>query len=180
MSLLVLEDLRYSPFEGSVDPSLPIGYWQCSVNSIGDGSMGDHILGHTLVPSAQADPSLWSLEQIGYQRDAADAFVVMLEIDGQDNPNDPATPITSSFELGALDTPPSARQAPVGRDLAFLPYFIGPSAGREASRALVIFLVVTNVINVAFRTMLRGYRWGGRALSTPTGPRVPPGGVFRG
>jgi len=179
LTIVAQSDIRYQPFSGSTDPSLPIGYWQCSVNGIGDASAGLSILRHTLVPSGQADPSLWSLEQLGLQHDAATDVTKQIEVSNVHNPNDPATPITVTFQF-THEGGQNSRSGLFPAVGDFLPYFIGRSAGREANAQLFFDIVVTNVDGVAFRSMLFGYRWGGRAYDTPTGPRAPAGGIFRG
>jgi len=178
MAVSASDSVRYQPFEGSEDPSLPIGYWQCDIDSTGDASGGVHSLSHVLVPSGQPDPSLWSLEQVALQHDAVTQLSFILVFTNQHNPNDPTTPITSTLINTTQAVGLDGRIGLQGRFGASIPYFIGRSAGREASAALTIRLAVTNTDGIAFRSHLFGYRWGGRAFFTPTGPRVPPGSVF--
>jgi len=177
MSLQLTEHVRFQPFEGSEDPSLPIRYWQCSVNSTGDATGGVHTLSHALVPPGQPDPSLWSVEQVGFQHDATTTLSVLFTVINMLNRNDPSTPITVTVIMQGLSGL-NGRVGPDGRAQTFLPFFVGSAAGREAAAGLSVHLVIANTNAVAFRSALWGYRWGGRAFYTPTGPRKPIGGVF--
>lgn len=178
MSIANAENARHMPFEGTLDPSLPIGMWQCGVQVTGDGSGGVRILNVNLSQAGDQNDSLYSLEQVLDQSDsvtANDRQIFVANAHSLVNALVPLTMTISAAGVAGID----ARQGWAGRDVgAWLPWFIGRPPPPALGLQLFIALEADNENLVAYRALLWGYRWGPRAFATPSGPVRPLGSVF--
>ena len=178
MTIGVSQRVRHVPFQGADDPSLPIGIWQGDVESTGDASGGANTVDFVFSNSGEEDDSFYSLEQFGEQHDVVTSQVRQVIFNNQHNYRAPQTPITSTI-MGDGGTGILGRTSWQGKDLGWLPYFLGTSPPAQAAVQLFLRFATNNVTTVAYRVHAWGYRWGPRAFGTPTGPRRPPGSVFR-
>jgi len=168
---------RHYPFSNQLDPALPTGVWQADVISPGDASGGSNTADVLFSEAGVFDDGFYSLEQIADQDDDSTARIRQLVFANQQNVTDPATPITSLLQGAGLGGTANT-SGWQGRDLAFLPYFIG--AGPIAATGLQLFVRfrTINVDTVTYRIHAWGYRWGPGAWSSPTGPRRPANSIF--
>lgn len=168
---------RHLPFDGSSDPSLPTGIWQADVEVTGDASGGTISADVLLQGSGEPEDTFYSLEQWLDQHDTAGGTTRVLRFLNQHNYRDPATPISSSHQ-GAGAGGSGTATGWQGRDIYPQRYFVGRAAPPSVAVQLFIRFETTNTLNIAYRIHAWGYKWSGRAIATPMGPRRPPFGVF--
>jgi len=179
MTIGVSARARHMPFRGPDDVSMPSGMWVADVEVTGDASGGEMVLNVILTESAQADESFYSLEQFAYQTDQDSGLLSTFSAFNMRNYADPASPRSMTYNTGPGINGEAGRHGPLPRDTGGLtPLFLGQGPGVNVAAQLFIGLTTTNTLAVAFRTHLWGYRWGGQAMDTPTGPRRPLGSVF--
>lgn len=176
MTITISQFVRNWPFRGNTDPSLPNAIWQGVTEVQGDASGG--IMGADTILS-QNDGivgGLFSLEQLGFQMDQDTGLNATMFFANQHNPFDPATSITTTVMLPQANGAGDGRTGAVGKDLGWLPYFIGQAPPTTAQ--LFIRIQVPNTNGITLRSFIWGYRWDPSAFDTPTGPRRPANGVF--
>lgn len=175
MTVTVNVRARFQPFRGSDDPSLPTGYWHASPRVTGDASGGSQIAQVSLVRIDQADDSLWSLEALSAFYTRTTGQSAHIRVPNADNPNVPGQPHSLAFTTNLVQ---GANLGMIeGRDLAFLPLYIGKRAFPLAA-ALFLEFETFNINTETLDVTMYGYQWSARSLDTPTGPRRPLGSVF--
>lgn len=165
------------PLGGSEDPSLPTTIWTGDVESTGDASGGTNSVNIILSDPLDPDDAFWSLEQFGVQHDSVNAVKYIFQAVNQRNYRPGGTPITSTI-MALSNAGTTALTGWVGRDLGWLPYFCGQGSLEGSAAQLFLNWSTENTLAAAFRLHCWGYRWGPRAVDTPTGPRRPLGSVF--
>jgi len=161
----------------SGDPALPNAWWSADVEATGDASGGENTLDVIFSEAGSADDQLWSVEQFADQHDIITSLDRLFIPSNQRNLLNPGTPITSTVK-GVSGGGILARTGWEGRDLMFLPYFMGGPPGARTGLRLFARWVVLNTNFVAYRVHAWGYRWGSQAYAAPGGPRRPIGSVF--
>ncbi len=168
---------RHLPFRGSSNPSLPIGMWEADAEVTGDASGGDMGVSCVLTEAGQVDDDYYSLESMEFQVDQDTAINVTSHVANMRNLANPAAPRTMAIALGVASGI-GGRFGPRGSEFSFLPWFFGQGPAVGTGLQLFVKIATVNTLNLAMRGRFWGYRWGARAMDTPTGPVRPPGSVF--
>lgn len=162
-------------WQTGVDPGLPEGVWRAFGRVTGDATGGTQLLQLDFQKSTQPlSARMWSLEMIAAATSVAVSnFGVSAtnlgEVLGQ-------APFTGTGYSLSMVNSGGAGETIQGRDLAFLPWFLG--APRQKGVAAGLALFVGNALALTLDVWLRGFVWGPRSQTVNGGPRRPVGSVF--
>ena len=175
MALTELFDIARQPWGGHRDPALPIATWVASASSLGDASGGAHTVEVTFQRTGQVlTRNMFSLEQVAIQHQNSleeDIHLTTQNMGG--------TSGAWGRMVSILDATIDANTTMIlARDAAgIVPAFLGSPLTNEVDA--ILRFAVTNANNVLSVFRFEGYIWGTRSVSTPGGPRVPVGGLYR-
>jgi len=174
MSIIQVIDPDFEFWQTGIDPGQPEAVWRSSGRVTGDATGGFQALQLDFQKATEPlSARMWSLESIAARFDgSADALEVSATNLGEVLNAAPNT--GSGFAVQFL--PSGIDEHLVGRDLAFLPWFLG--APRQRATAAGMFFAINNVLGVILDIWVRGYVWGPRSQTIQGGPRRPVGSVF--
>jgi len=176
MSVVADAVVRYYPFPGFEDPSLPAGSWAGVVVILGDASGGTRIGNLDFAPSGQAISSrMFSMEQVAISDEdnsAGNATINSIAMGKAGDIN-----FDSFFATVAMIGGPTFGTVDA-RDLeAFKGVFLGRQNRNSVATSLRITKANSDGDNLIFQA--EGYWWDSRSLNVRGGPSRPARGMYR-
>ncbi len=173
MSVLAAQPVEFQRFSGWSDPRYPEGYWWGSVTGTGDGTGGSNNLAINFTqPAGSRSSKMFDLEQLAIHSGDTTALVGRLELANSEGPSNAGLRGILAVELQAFVDGSGLS----GRDLTFLPLFLGSE--RSAALAFSLAFVIVNVDTEVVTLEAQGYWWGARSVLVPGGPQRPPTGLY--
>jgi len=175
MSVIEVIEPDFEFWQNSIDPGLPEGVWRAFGRATGDATGGFLLL--QLDFQKQTDPlssRMWSLEMLAATADLSIAQLGVTatnlgEVLG-------AAPLTGTGYVMSMANTDGQNELLQGRDLAFLPWFLGAPRNQGVQAGIGLRTGNTNLMNLD--VWMRGFVWGPRSQNVEGGPRRPLGSVF--
>ena len=175
MSVITEEFVRFYPFPGFEDPSLPAGSWAGVVAVVGDASGGTRIGDIVFAPAGQAISSrMFSLEQVAISDEDLTTKNPTIQSIGLGKAGDiNFDSLFMSLQMIAGDTISGIR----GSELEALKgYFLGRQNRNTVATSLRITTVNSDGDNLILQA--EGYWWDSRSLNVRGGPSRPARGMY--
>ena len=164
-------------FNGFMDPSFPVGFWEFEATLTGDGTAGQNNIRAIFTETGAAlNEQLYNIEQILTRRSTAVVEQGTMDIQGWGTNRAVGGGVSRAL---VMEFPaPAGYVAITSHDHGKLNVPIWLGGQRKAGTQSYVELVTTNTSGVSQKIHMVGYIWHARSVLSPGGPQRPPGSLF--